>query len=111
MDDEQSVQPTPRTTELHGLDRGVSSRELFTSFSHLSLVVHVAQPGPGVQCVPNTHVKGQVSGEAPHTHSQRHRRTEYRVNTHQDWSRFRSKSLSGSNSGTSEQLYKNKIKT
>lgn len=40
------------TIQLHGLRCGMSSRVMFPSFPHLSLVVHVSKSGPGVECVP-----------------------------------------------------------
>lgn len=40
------------TVQLHGLSCGVSARVVLSSFPHLPLVVHVAQPCPGVESVP-----------------------------------------------------------
>lgn len=46
------------TVELHGLDRGVSTRIMFPGLPHLPLVVHVAKSGPCVECVPRRVVHG-----------------------------------------------------
>lgn len=40
------------TVQLHGLSCGMSSRVVLSSFPHLPLVVHIAQPRPGVESVP-----------------------------------------------------------
>ncbi len=46
----------PHTIKLHGLSCGMSRRVMLSGFPHLPFVVHVAKPGPSVECVPGKQV-------------------------------------------------------